>query len=210
MYDFLTDLDGYFCEKYANYDRLCVLPGYVMPTMQRSEVREDGRTYAYTLPANTMRLAKQENKAELLATLKSRMVDTTFSFSFGPYSFFQRLSGLFRKVKPNKVLKKLLATYGITPQEALEGLNVSEEIWTKILKGEFYPTKNLIFSLALTAQFSLEDTITLLEHYAYELDYAVVKDVVIAYLLTSKVYNPAMIGAALAEYKVTNLFIKNA
>ena len=70
MYDFIADLDGYFCETYANYDKLCVLPGYVMPVMQRSEVREDGRTYAYTLPADTMRLAKQEKKEEILAELK--------------------------------------------------------------------------------------------------------------------------------------------
>ena len=57
MYDFIADLDEYFCEKYANYDKLCVLDGYRMPKMQTSEVRADGRTYAYTLPANTMRLA---------------------------------------------------------------------------------------------------------------------------------------------------------
>ena len=71
MFDFIADLDGYFCEKYANYDKICVLPDYKMPKMQTSEVREDGRTYAYTLPANTMRLALQEKKAELLQTLKS-------------------------------------------------------------------------------------------------------------------------------------------
>ena len=66
MYDFIADLDGFFCETYANYDKLCVLPGYVMPLMQRSEVRADGRTYAYTLPADTMRLAKQEKKDEII------------------------------------------------------------------------------------------------------------------------------------------------
>jgi hypothetical protein len=84
MYDFITDLDGYFCETYANYDKLCILPGYVMPVMQRSEVREDGRTYAYTLPAETMRLANQEKKEEILRELKSRLTDITFSFSFRP------------------------------------------------------------------------------------------------------------------------------
>ena len=82
MYDFISDLDEYFCEKYANYDKLCVLKGYKMPVMQASEVREDGRTYAYTLPASTMRLAAQEKKAELLAALKERMTDVTFSYSF--------------------------------------------------------------------------------------------------------------------------------
>ena len=66
MFDFIADLDEYFCEKYANYDKLCVLQGYKMPKMQDTEVRTDGRTYAYTLPTNTLRLALQENKTELL------------------------------------------------------------------------------------------------------------------------------------------------
>ena len=81
MYDFLVDLDEYFCEKYANYDKLCVLPGYRMPTMQATSTDEFGRSYSYTLPANTMRLALQENKAEILAELKKRIVDKGFSFS---------------------------------------------------------------------------------------------------------------------------------
>ena len=34
MYDFIIDLDAYFCEKYAGYDKLSVLPGYKMPLMQ--------------------------------------------------------------------------------------------------------------------------------------------------------------------------------
>ncbi len=208
MYDFLTDLDGYFCEKYANYDKLCILPGYNMPIMQRSEVREDGRTYAYTLPADTMSLAKQEKKAELLAELKKRMVDITFSFSFIPNSIFRRIANLFRKETQQKALLRLLEKYGVTPQEALEGVTVSNEIWTGICKGKFDMTKNLIFSLALTLHFSFDDTVFLLECCGYVLDYSIVKDVVIAYLLTSKVYNSDMVEAALAEYKVDNLFIK--
>ena len=98
MYDFIADLDEYFCETYANYDKLCVLPGYVMPVMQRSEVREDGRTYAYTLPANTMRLANQEKKAEILAELKKRMTDVTFSF-FLPsvWAFYEDKKSPFEK-----------------------------------------------------------------------------------------------------------------
>ena len=41
----------------------------------------------------------------------------------------------------------------------------------------------------------------------YEFDFSIVKDVVIAYLLQTSVYNRGMIDRALAEYKVTNLFI---
>ena len=98
MYDFLIDLDEFFCEKYANYDKLCILPGYKMPMMQASEVREDGRTYAYTLPAETMRLGLQEKKAELLTELKNRMVDTTFSFSFRIHGFWARKKAWFSKL----------------------------------------------------------------------------------------------------------------
>lgn len=208
MYDFISDLDGYFCETYANYDKLCILPGYVMPVMQRSEVREDGRTYAYTLPATTMRLATQEKKDEILAELKKRMTDMTFSFSFRPYGFFTKIRNRFSKYAFCKNLKKMLEKYGISEADAHEALDVSNEIWKGILKGNFEPTKNLLYSLALTAQFSYDDTCALMRLCGYSFNFADVKDVVISYLLQQKVYNRGMIEAALQEYKVTNLFIK--
>jgi hypothetical protein len=208
MYDFITDLDGYFCETYANYDKLCILPGYVMPVMQRSEVREDGRTYAYTLPAETMRLANQEKKEEILRELKSRLTDITFSFSFRPVGKFARIHNLFSKLAFYKNLKSMLEKYGVSLEEAGKGLDVAEEIWKGIAKGEFEPTKNLIYSLALTVQLSYDDTRALMSLCGYEFDFANVKDVVISYLLQQKVYNRGMIDAALQEYKVSNLFIK--
>ena len=208
MYDFISDLDGYFCETYANYDKLCILPGYVMPVMQRSEVRKDGRTYAYTLPAETMRLATQEKKDEILAELKKRMTDMTFSFSFRPYGFFAKIKNRFSKYAFCKNLKKMLEKYGISEADAHEALDVSNEIWKGILKGNFEPTKNLLYSLALTAQFSYDDTCALMRLCGYSFNFADVKDVVISYLLQQKVYNRGMIEAALQEYKVTNLFIK--
>lgn len=207
MYDFIADLDEYFCEKYANYDKLCILPGYKMPMMQATELREDGRTYSYTLPANTMRLAKQEKKAALLAELKSRMTDVTFSFSFKPINIFRRMKNVFSKYGFYKNLKKILAKYGVTEAAALENLKITEEIWTGICKNKFLPSKNLIYSLALTSHFSFEDTRALLALCDYEIDYANVKDVVLSYLLQEKVYNSAMIEAALNEYKLGNLFI---
>ena len=208
MYDFIADLDEYFCETYANYDKLCVLPGYVMPVMQRSEVREDGRTYAYTLPANTMRLANQGKKAEILAELKKRMTDVTFSFSFRPYGTFTKIKNRLSKNAFCKILKSMLAKYGVSAAEALDNLSISEEIWSGILKGNFEPTKNLIYSLALTSQFSYADTCALMVLCGYNFNFTDVKDVVISYLLQQKVYNRGMMDVALAEYKVTNLFIK--
>lgn len=208
MYDFITDLDEYFCEKYANYDKLCILPGYKMPLMQASKIDEFGRTRTYTLPAETMRLALQEKKAELLAQLKEKMTDVTFSFSFQPMGLFASLGSKYSKHGFTKNFKKILAKYGISEEAALAGLDVSEEIWKNICKGKFLPTKNLIFSLALTAQLSYEDTEELLAYGSEEFNYTIVKDVVIAYLLQNKVYAPEMIKAALNEYKVCNLFIK--
>ena len=179
-----------------------------MPVMQASSVDEFGRTKAYTLPASTMRLAAQEKKAELLASLKARMADPTFSFSFRPLGLVDSLRQRFGKYSFKKYLKTLLATHGLTEQTAAEGLDVTVEIWKKICKGKFLPTKNLIFSLALTAQLSFKETEEMLLLCGEDFDYSIVKDVVISYLLNTRVYNPAMIERALAEYKVANLFIK--
>ena len=102
----------------------------------------------------------------------------------------------------------MLAKYGISEAEALSNLDITEEIWKNICKGKFLPTKNLILSLALTAEFSLEDTEELLAYAYEEFDYTIVKDVVISYLLNNRVFNGEMVNAALREYKVANLFIK--
>ena len=208
MYDFLSDLDEYFCEKYANYDKLCVLPGYKMPVMQASEVRADGRTYAYTLPANTMRLATQEKKAELLAELKTRMLDINFSFSFRVQKLFTRIGNIFSKYAFHKNLKKVLEKYKLSEKEAGENLAISEEIWKNICKGKFLPSVNLLYSLALTGHLSMDDTAYLCSLCGYQVDYANVRDVVISYLLTRRVYNADMIENALKEYKITSLFLK--
>ncbi len=208
MYDFLNDLDEYFCEKYANYDKLCVLNGYRMPTMQATKTDEWGRTYSYTLPMETMRLALQENKEELLKTLKTRIIDKTFSFSFRPVGFFRRIKNAFSKHAPKKVFLEVLGRYNLSMKDAGNALTIDGEIWGKICKGKFAMTKNTVFSLALAHHFSIEDTEILLQTYGYSFNYTVEKDVVISYLLINKVYARPMIDAAFAEYKVENLFLK--
>lgn len=210
MFDFIADLDGYFCEKYANYDKLCVLEGYRMPKMQTSEVREDGRTYAYTLPANTMRLALQENKTALLEQVKKQAFDKTFSFSFYPVGFFSRIKNKFSRYGFVRWLKATLAHYNVTETEAGEPLAIDTEIWQGICKGSYLPTKNTILSLALTAHMTMEDAGNLLAVCGYDWDYAEIKDVVVSYLLNNKVFNSEMVRAALEEYSVQNLFIKQA
>lgn len=204
---FMEDLDGYFCEKYANYDRLCVLKGYEMPKMQTTERREDGTDYSYTLPASTMRLALQKNRAQLLEELKEKMWDSSFSFSFRPLGPIERLKERFGKNSFFKRLPALFQKYGVTAEEARTRLTVDEYTWARICKGSYRPTKNLIFSLAIALRMSLEDACQLLECCQLGLDYAEVKDTVIAYLLSRNIFNPDMVCAALEEYKVENLFL---
>lgn len=207
-FDFLEDLDEYFCEKYANYDRICILKGYEMPKMQTTERREDGTDYSYTLPASTMRLALQKNRVDLLRQLKETMTDSTFSFSFRPVSFFGRVKDSFKKDSFKKVLAAVLARYNLNAESAAGLLETDGATWKKICNGQYYPTKNLLFSLALAAHFSTDDAEELFEACGFSFDYSQVKDTVVAYLLTRKVFNADMVAAALREYKVGNLFIK--
>ena len=206
-FEFIADLDEYFCEKYANYDKICVLKGYKMPKMQATKRLENGRDYSYTLPANTMRLALQENKLSLLADLKTRMADKSCSFSFTPLSIWARL---FRRKSERvaPIFCQLLKKYALNPSEKPEGLDISEVTWERFIKGVYIPTKNLIFSLALLAGFSYDDTVYLLAVCGLEFDYTIEREVVVSYLLKQKIFNSEMIKAAFEEYNVENLFIK--
>lgn len=98
--------------------------------------------------------------------------------------------------------------YKLSEKEAGENLAISEEIWKNICKGKFLPSVNLLYSLALTGHLSMDDTAYLCSLCGYEVDYANVRDVVISYLLTRRVYNADMIESALKEYKITSLFLK--
>lgn len=208
MFDFIADLDAFFCEKYANYDKICILEGYKRPVMQATKVDENGLTYSYTLPMERMKLANQESKEALLKQLKPRLVDNTFSFSFIPYTFFKRVKKAFSEYSFHRTLRTLFESYNVNAQEVLQELNLSKEIWNNIWIGKFAATKNLILSIALVAQLSFEDTTELLNISGYEWDYAQQKDVVLTYLLQQKVYNREMIDAALKEYNIENLFLK--
>ena len=206
--DLIADLDEYFCENYANYDKLCVQQGYRMPEMHTTKTDEYGRTFAYTLPANTMRLSQQENKAEILTQIKAQIIDKSFSFSFHPYGFFKRIVKAFSRSALHRMLKVILAAHKTTEEDALARVNVDEEIWTRICKGEFLPSKNLVLSLALTCHFTFSETNALLFACDEEFDFTQERDVAISYLLVKKIYNADMWQAVFSEYKVENLFIK--
>ena len=208
QFEFIKDLDDYFCEAYANYDKLCLLPGYVMPKMQQTKVDAFGEVVAYTLPANTLRLALQEKKEEILQAFKEKIVDAEFSFSFSPVPWHKRIKNLFSKKAYHKKLAEVLKKRGVSKEEAGKGLSIDEGTWKKIVVGAYLPTKNLIFSLALTANLDYADTKELLVGIGSGFDYTKVRDTVIAYLLFKKIANRQMQEAAFAEYRVENLFIK--
>ena len=207
QFDFIKDLDEYFCEVYANYDSLCLLPGYVMPKMQGAEKDEFGDYVAYTLPANTMRLALQGNKEQILQAFKERLVDKEFSFAFSPASVPTRIKNLFSKKAVHKKLKRIFKSLGVTVDEGKKGLTVSPKIWKKILRGRYLPTKNMIFSLALLHNMDYADVKELLSSIGLAFDYEKARDTVIVYLLLKKITVPEMKKAAIEEYRIDNLFI---
>ena len=145
---------------------------------------------------------------KILEKLKKQICDKTFSFSFRPLGLFARMRNKSSRFGFVKWLKLIFAKYNLSFEEAGEALSIAPDIWKGIYKGNYLPTKNLLFSLALTAQLSMDDLTNLLAVSGYEWDYSIEKDVVISYLIGNKIYNRAMIDCALAEYKVTNLFIK--
>ena len=154
-----------------------------------------------------MRLALQENAAQLLEQLKEKISDKTMSFTFYTVDFFKRLR--YRKVYLDRKeqLQGFIAKYQFD-KVAAEEIDIEPAVWENIKKGVFMPSKNLLLSLALAAHISFEDTQTLLQAFDYELDFALEKDVVIAYLLKQKIFNRDMMDAAFAEYKVRHLYLR--
>ena len=207
-FEFIEDLDSFFCEKYANYDKICILPGYRMPKMQATTVDAFGRKYSYTLPAETMRLANQEKCAELLVELKERMTDKNFSFSFRPLGFFERIADTFSKDSFRKTLKTVCKRHNADSIAVAEGLEVDPAIWKRIVSGGFYPSKPLVLALGLSAHFTYRETKELLNVCGYTFVFENVLDTVAAYLLDKQIYNRAMVDAAFAEYKLVRLPIK--
>lgn len=208
MYDFIADLDEFFCEKYENYDKICTLDGYKMPTMQATKIDDFGREVGYTLPKTEMRLALQAKKTELLAQLKKGMVDKSFSFSFTPYKWTERISHLFNPHVFHKTFKQMLDANKLTKDEARSGLAVRREVWDGICGGKFAPTKNLLFSMAFTLQLSMDEMKKLMWVTYEKFDFAEVKDVVVYYLLEQGIYTMDKVQAAFKEYKIENLFLE--
>jgi hypothetical protein len=137
----------------------------------------------------------------------SRTVKVTKGFRFNTVGFFKKWKKASLYKSAHQTFIALLKLYKLDKAH-LDEVEIDDEVWLQIRKGKFLPSKNLIFTLALTAHFTVEDTQTLLNVYGYDFEYAYEKDVVIAYLLTKKIFNADMVQAALAEYKIKYLFLK--
>lgn len=49
-FDFIEDLDEYFCEKYANYDHICILKGTKCPKCRRRSGARMGQIILIRFP----------------------------------------------------------------------------------------------------------------------------------------------------------------
>ena len=101
----------------------------------------------------------------------------------------------------------MLKKSAITAEELGENLAIDKNTWKKICLGDYLPTKNMIFSIALTARASYEDVCYMLATRGMEFNYTEEREVVISYLLKQKIFNEEMVKAAFKEYSVRNLYI---
>lgn len=200
-YDYLTQLDDFFCEQYSDYVKIAAIEGYRMPEMLT--VGADGNI-ARRDPS-CMRICHQQNKGEILARFKASYVDTEFTFNFSCLSLRRRIKDRFRKYTFAKLLPVVLKRYKTTPQEAGELLALDPVIWRGIVKGKFLPEKNTLMALALVCRMQTSDVNNLFIVCGTELKQDNVRDVVFEYLLNQKIFNREMIDRCLAEYHIDTL-----
>ena len=201
---YLQALDEHFCAGYSDYVRLSALPGYEMPEMLY--LGKEG--VIERRDSSAMRLCNQKNRDELLKTFKESLADTNFTFSFSFIPFSERVRDRFRKHTFAKILPAVLAHYNETPESAGQKLDIEPLFWNKIVKGKLYPEKNTVLALALVCRMQVQDVNNLLAVCGFPLDEANVRDVVLGYLITHRIFNAEMRDRCLAEYKITNLPIK--
>lgn len=159
-------------------------------------------------PLPPWRLAAQKQPEVLLAELKEGLCGSVLLFFLQAAVFFRRIRNKFSKNSFHAILPNVLARRNLTKESAGELLAVDGKVWQRICSGRYLPTKNLLFSLALAAGMSFDDLSEMMAACELALDYATVKDTVLAYLVTRGIQNREMIDAAIKEYKIENLFLK--
>lgn len=204
MENYIEALDEYFCAEYSDYVRISAIEGYKMPEIVY--VGSDGNIARRD--SSCMRICYQPEKAEILKTFKSTLSDTDFSFNFSLIPVSERFRARFGKYTFAKLLPAALRRAGETPESAGAKLAIEEKFWEMIVKGKVYPSKNTVLALALVCRFQQEDTNNLLAVCGMRLDDDSVRDVVVHFLLSQKIFNEEMRDRCLAEYKIENLPIR--
>jgi hypothetical protein len=118
------------------------------------------------------------------------------------------LTDVFDKYAFKKWFPRILQKYNYTIEQVEEKVPLRKKIWKRIQRGRYYPTKTLLFNVALSLGLSLQDTELLLRLCGQKIDESSVKDVVVSYLLQNKITNPDMIERAFLEYKITSMKLR--
>jgi hypothetical protein len=158
-----------------------------------------------------IKLCYQPEKEALLAALKEKLIDDTFTFSFALAPLSQRIKAVFSKKNLfADFFAGVIQSYKINKDDFLALTGLDEEIWQGILKGKYLPEKNLIYVVCLNFAVSDKDCEKMLAYIRKTCDYSCARDVVVKYLLQYKIYNKEMVTMALDEYKIdkSHLFIK--
>ena len=203
---FLHDLDDYFSKKYADFDLISSVPSYQSVTVSmilKNKNRIEEGEYA----ANEMRkIAYQPDPAAVLAEVKQKYVDNTFTFNFRPAPFGTRLKALFgSKNTAGGYIKKLVSNYGDRAEGLYERLGMAEKDWNAVLRGFYIPEKVLVYKLTLLLGLSQTDNLELMKACGCFYDFADARDVVVRYLVDYRVYNRDMINKAFDEYNIRRI-----
>lgn len=204
--NFIQDLDEFFSKKFSDFEMISSMPSYESVTISmilKNKNRIEEGEYA----ANEMRkISYQPDPAKILAEIKERYVDNTFTFSFRVAPLKMRFAAFFgAKSAVGKALTRIIKNYGEQPESMAEKLGVSQEIWKGILKGKFLPEKVLIYKLTLLLGLSREDNFALMKECGCYYDFSDARDVVVRYLVDYRIYNREMIDRAFEEYKLRKL-----
>lgn len=203
---FLKDLDDYFSKKFSDFDLIGAMPSYESLTVSmilKNKNRIEEGEYA----ANEMRkIAYQPQPDKVLAEVKERYVDNTFTFSFRVAPFRMRFMALFgSKNTPGGTIARIVRSYGEEPETLWQKLGLDEKDWKSILRGFYIPEKTLVYKLTLLLGISREDNFELMKTCGCYYDFADARDVVVRYLVDYRIYNRDMIDRAFDEYHIRRI-----
>lgn len=203
---FIRDLNEYFAKRYRNFDRISSMPSYesvtismVLKNLNRVEEGEQ-------VSDEARKICSQPKAAQVLAELKERYVDDTFTFSFRIAPFRVRLACLLRRRQNSgALLASVIRTYGEDPAKMAARLGLAEEDWARVLQGKYIPEKVLLYRLFLLLGMRQEDCDRLMRACEAYYNFEDARDVVVRYLIDYRVYNPEMIAAAFDEFHLRHI-----